>query len=146
GSDWQRIMARNEWFQQHALKVLRKITPELLRLGRRPTLLAFSYAARNVFRYAKAQGWLTILEQIDAGPVDEALIADAHLRANRVKSNWTRAPASYWQDWREECELSDWVLVNSQWTAEAIQQAGVPHNKISVTPLTFEAPEFASGF
>jgi glycosyltransferase involved in cell wall biosynthesis len=140
------MMARNEWFQRHALRVLKEMTPYISRLPRRPTLLAFSYAARELFRYAKSQGWLTVLEQIDPGPIEEDLVAERHARYPKHNSKWQRAPAVYWDSWREECDLSDYILVNSQWSATALQSVGIPNEKISITPLTFESPTVSRVF
>jgi glycosyltransferase involved in cell wall biosynthesis len=145
-ASWKRMIARNEWFQRKALRIMEKLAPELSNLERRPTLLSFSYAARDVFRYAKSQGWVTVLEQIDPGPVEENLVAEEHTRRALISSSWRRAPNEYWKNWHEECELADWILVNSRWTSEALRQVGVPPEKMSITPLTFDAPDSTQSF
>src|SRR5262245_35326351 len=56
---WQRIIARNQWFQKMANRRLSK-------LGVAPgprTIMAYSYAAREIFKLARARGWRTVLGQ-----------------------------------------------------------------------------------
>jgi glycosyltransferase involved in cell wall biosynthesis len=44
-------------------------------------------------------------------------------------------PETYWQRLREEWELADAVLVNSDWSRDALIEQGVPGRKIMVVPL-----------
>ncbi len=143
-SGWQRLMARNCWFQQQAIQLLNDtITP---RLNSRPTLFAYSYAALELLRYSKTRGWRTILGQIDPGPVEEKLVLEEHTRYSTYQSNWQPAPSEYWSNWQEECSLADRIVVNSLWSSQALQQAGIPANKIDIIPLAYEPPEQAHGF
>jgi glycosyltransferase involved in cell wall biosynthesis len=142
-SGWQRIIARNSWFQQRAVQSLNAITPSL---NSRPTLFAYSYAALELFRYAKTRGWRTILGQIDPGPVEEQLVFEEHARQPTYQANWQPAPPDYWVNWREECSLADRILVNSLWSSQALQQVGIPANKIDIIPLAYQPPEQARDF
>ena len=65
---WSRIMARNDWFQSKAQKVLEKPTQD------RMTLFTYSYAGLKLLRYARKRNWRTVLGQIDAGPVADEII------------------------------------------------------------------------
>jgi glycosyltransferase involved in cell wall biosynthesis len=142
-SGWKCIIARNCWFQQQAVQSLNIITPQL---NSRPTLFAYSYAALELFRYAKTRGWRTILGQIDPGPVEEKLVLEEQARHPTYESSWQPAPPNYWVSWREECSLADRIVVNSLWSSKALQQAGIPANKIDVIPLAYEPPEQARDF
>lgn len=138
-SGWQPIIARNYWFQRQAVQLLdNSITP---RLNSRPTLFAYSYAALELLRYAKTRGWRTILGQIDPGPVEENLVLEEHTRHSTYQSNWQPAPPEYWFNWQEECSLADRIIVNSLWSSQALQQAGIPANKIDIIPLAYEPPQ-----
>ncbi len=113
-----------------------------------PVLFAYSYAALEPFRVAKARGWRTVLGQIDPGPAEERIVAELlagkgdrpHL-ARPVKGTvpfllaqksgqspfsggWQPAPREYWDKWREECELADTIMVNSQWSRQALSERG----------------------
>src|SRR5947207_13713153 len=109
-------------------------------VGSQPILFAYSYAARDIFRFAKAQGWKTVLGQIDPGPVEEEIVRAEHEAYPEFLSDWTPAPPNYWQSWREECELADSIIVNSDWSRRASELAGASRQKLSVIPLAYEPP------
>jgi glycosyltransferase involved in cell wall biosynthesis len=142
-SGWERIIARNCWFQKQAVQSLNIITPQL---NSRPTLLAYSYAALELFRYAKTRGWRTILGQIDPGLVEEKLVLEEHAKHPNYQSTWQPAPPRYWASWQEECSLADRIVVNSLWSSQALQQVGIPANKIDIIPLAYQPPEQARDF
>src|SRR5207247_1982467 len=106
-----------------------------------PILLSYSYTALEPFRYAKAHGWKTLLVQIDPGPEEEAIVAEEAVRVRELAAAWQPAPAEYWAFWREECKLADRIVVNSEWSREALVRRGVPRQKVSVIPLAYETPE-----
>jgi glycosyltransferase involved in cell wall biosynthesis len=110
------------------------------------TLFCYSYAALGLFRFAKAQGWRTVLGQIDPGPVEERLVARLRREADGRASDWMPAPSQYWLDWREECGLADRIVVNSDWSRRALSEEGVPAEKIAVVPLAYSPPTGAAGF
>jgi len=137
-SGWPLILARNNWFQRQILAWLS--SSRLSVIGSQPILFAYSYAARDIFRFAKAQGWKTVLGQIDPGPVEEEIVRAEHEAYPEFLSDWTPAPPNYWQSWREECELADSIIVNSDWSRRASELAGVNRQKLSVIPLAYEPP------
>jgi glycosyltransferase involved in cell wall biosynthesis len=135
--EWSRIIARNHWFQQQAVQKLHQLK---LSSSSCPTLFAYSYAALDLLRYAKAQGWQTVLGQIDPGPIEEAIVAAEHTR-HAPQGIWHPAPAHYWQAWQAECALADRIIVNSDWSRQALKQAGITTAKIEVIPLAYDQPE-----
>jgi len=141
-NSWQRTIARNQWFQKKALVQLSKIAKEIndtITSGTsRPTLFAYSYAALDLLRFAKEQGWQTILGQIDPGIVEEQIMKAEYERYPIYRNAWNPAPESYWENWREECSLADKILVNSSWSAKALQKAGINTEKIRIIPLAYE--------
>jgi glycosyltransferase involved in cell wall biosynthesis len=134
---WTKIVARNRWFQRKVVSFLRS---QLSTLNYQPVLLSYSYAALEPFRFAKAHGWKTLLVQIDPGPEEEKIVAEEVARVPELAGNWQRAPAEYWDSWREECKLADRIIVNSEWSREGLIRGGVPSEKLSVVPLAYEAP------
>ena len=135
---WTRIVARNRWFQRKVVSFLRA---QLLAIDYQPILLSYSYTALEPFRYAKAQGWKTLLVQIDPGPEEEAIVAEEAARVRELAAGWQPAPTEYWALWREECNLADRIVVNSEWSREALVRRGIPRDKISVIPVAYEARE-----
>jgi len=142
-SGWERIIARNSWFQQQALRSLDAITPQL---NSPPTLFAYSYAALELLRYGKKRGWRTILGQIDPGIVEEKLVLEEHGKHPSYESNWQAAPSQYWTNWQEECSLADRIIVNSLWSSKALQQVGIPVNKIDIIPLAYQPAKQSCDF
>ncbi|MEM9446954.1 MAG: glycosyltransferase family 4 protein [Cyanobacteria bacterium P01_E01_bin.6] len=143
---WSRILARNQWFQHHALISLKALSAKL-KPGDRPILFSYSYAALELFRYAKQQGWCNVLGQIDPGIVEEQQVATLHAcYGSHYQSSWTPAPELYWQKWQQECELADHIIVNSTWSETALVQASIPKKKIAIAPLAHQAPIEATTF
>ena len=132
---WTRIIARNRWFQRKVVSFLRS---QLSTINYQPILLSYSYTALEPFRYAKAHGWKTLLVQIDPGPEEEAIVAQEAARVRELAADWQPAPSEYWALWREECKLADRIVVNSEWSREALVRRRVPHEKTSVIPLAYE--------
>lgn len=136
---WTTIMARNEWFQRAMLARLRG--PHGAKLRDAPgVFFGYSYAARHLARFFREAGWKTVLGQIDPGWREEEIVAAEMARQPELGAKWTRAPAAYWQQWREECTLCDRIIVNSDWSRDALVAAGVAASKLTVMPLAFEAP------
>src|SRR6266513_703450 len=137
-TDWQKIIARNRWFQRKVVSYLRY--SQLSTLNSQPVLLSYSYTALEPFRHAKSQGWKTVLVQIDPGPEEERIVAEEVARVPELAGEWQRAPAEYWASWREECDLADRIVINSEWSREGLIRSGVPGEKLLVIPLAYEMP------
>src|SRR6266403_4362658 len=137
-SGWAGIIARNRWFQRKVVSYLRS---QLSTIDSQPVLLSYSYTALEPFRYAKAQGWKTVLVQIDPGPEEESIVAEEVARVPELAGDWQPAPAEYWASWRKECELADRIVVNSEWSRDALICSGVPREKGSIIPLAYETPD-----
>ena len=128
---WTLITRRNEWFQG---QVVAQLAQSKTTNGNH-TVFAYSYAAKQIFEFAKERGWRTVLGQIDPGPADERVIANLH---EKFGIRCEAAPEEYWDGWRRECELADQIVVNSSWSRDALLGEGVPALKIQVAPLAYE--------
>jgi glycosyltransferase involved in cell wall biosynthesis len=135
---WPLMMERNRVFQKKALMHLRRVESQASRTEV-PTLFSYSYSALELLRYAKQQGWNTVLGQIDPGPHEEQIVAEEHRRYPKLASSWQPVPAEYWQQWREELKLADRVIVNSEWSRDCLLKEGVSAEKLEVVPLVYQA-------
>jgi glycosyltransferase involved in cell wall biosynthesis len=133
---WDRVLARNRWFGREALRELQRWKER--NPGSAAVVFSYSYAAREVFLFAKNAGWTTVLGQIDAGSADEQVIGGLYRGMNGYDSGWVPAPSDYWDRWREECRLADHIVVNSAWSRGALVTAGVPDEKLHIVPLAYE--------
>jgi glycosyltransferase involved in cell wall biosynthesis len=133
--DWELLIARNEWFQREAAAVIDQVPAPP---GKPIAVFAYSYAARDIFRAAKRRGWTTVLGQIDPGQEHFTIVrrlADASPQYGPVPS---LPPIAYFESWREECALADHVVVNSEWSRQALARVGVGADKVRVLPLAYE--------
>jgi glycosyltransferase involved in cell wall biosynthesis len=141
---WAQIMARNQWFQRKVVSILSNF--ELPASSSQPILFAYSYAALEILRHAKTQGWRCVLGQIDPDPVEEKIVAEEVAREPELAAAWKPAPPVYWDRWHEECDIADRILVNSAWSKSALEKTGIPSAKISVVPLAYEPTAGATSF
>ena len=74
---WPLVMARNRWFQRVALSRLSQVAAG----ERAPILMSYSYAAAELFAFARRRGWRTVLGQIDPGPAEEEIVGGLHAAA-----------------------------------------------------------------
>ena len=140
--DWELIIARNLWWQDKVLETLKKCNLP----NNKVTLFAYSYAALKLFRYAKFRGWNIVLGQIDPGIIEEKKIFKEAQKHKVLQQNILTAPHYYWSDWRQECTFADRIIVNSEWSSQALQQTGISSNKIKVIPLAYQASKTALEF
>lgn len=136
-SGWETVMRRNEWFQRGQLRWLLEHESQIA-AGPPGIFFAYSYAARELFRFFKRIGWTTVLGQIDPGPREEAIVAEEAERYPSWRGSWKPPPKRYWESWREELELADLVAVNSEWSLECLCREGLPEGRMRVLPLAFE--------
>ena len=137
--EWKTIIERNQWFQR---KVVSALTSYIGRLtSESGILLSYSYAALEPFRLAKSRGWKTVLLQIDPGPEEEKIVGEEVARVPALAGEWQAAPSDYWAAWRQECDLADCIIVNSEWSREGLMRSGVSSEKLISIPLAYEASE-----
>jgi glycosyltransferase involved in cell wall biosynthesis len=134
---WQAILQRNRWFQARCLPGLRRgLADSFEPQASQPTVFAFSYAARELFHEAKRLGARCVLGQVDPGPEEIRWVAE---KCGGPDPHGSPPPA-YWEAWREEVELADVILANSEWSRSLLVKGGVPTDKIQVVPLAYEVP------
>jgi glycosyltransferase involved in cell wall biosynthesis len=133
---WDDIIRHNNWFQAKTVDHL-KSSAAFDQNGRKPVIIAYSYAARDILSHARKARVKTILSQIDGGEADEALIERLWLAQGSVETRH-RAPPAYWKAWRDECELADHIIVNSAWSKNLLIEGGVCAEKLVVVPVIYE--------
>ncbi len=131
-SGWQLFMARNLWFQRRAARAMRSMRTAP------PIVFAHSYAALEIFRAARKCNYRCVLGQIDPGERHFMLVAESARHAPEYGPAPAAPPASYLEAWRQECAIADHIVVNSQWSLQSLERAGVPRSKMSVVPLAYD--------
>ena len=141
--EWETIITRNHWFQKQAINKLKQLTRKF---STPPILFSYSYAALELFKFAKSQGWYTVLGQIDPGLWEEKIVIQEYQKYPEYSPSWQPAPDEYWQTWQEECQLADAIVVNSHWSHQLLEKSGVESQKLQILPLVYTPPEAANNF
>ena len=134
---WVRLMKRNGWFGRRAATTLRAM-PGSDRT--RTVVFAHSYSALEVFEAAKSRGFTTVLGQIDPGPEHFRIAQRAADERPQYGPAPEPPPARYLEAWHTECRRADWIVVNSEWSRDLLERAGVPAAKLRVVPLVYDPP------
>jgi glycosyltransferase involved in cell wall biosynthesis len=104
----------------------------------------FSTGSHETLSLLQGTEALTVLDQISPGRVEKEIVLD---EIERWPEWATTAPVifpPFEQRTAEEWEMASRVLVNSDWSKQALIEQGVPSNKIVVVPLAYEPPESSS--
>ena len=104
----------------------------------RDAFFGFNTNCLETIEYLREKEILTVVDQVDPGKVEEDLCVEEAERWSDWAKNPGRMPQSYWDRLAAEWHAADLVLVNSQWSADALVKQGVPPNKIIVVPLAID--------
>ncbi len=80
----------------------------------------------------------TVLDQVDPGLVEEDIVLAEAERWPGWEGSPGRMSQSYWDRVKAEWAAANLVLVNSNWSREALVRQGVPDEKIIVVPLALD--------
>lgn len=135
-------------FANAAVRHLRA-QPELPKEG-----LFFGYdtASLEIMEFLKERGFRCVLDQIDPCRVEVELVkAEQKLWPGWEESDLD-VPEEFYERHQQEWSVADRVMVNSEWSRQALVQQGVPAGKLVVVPLCYEtdlkpddAAEMSSG-
>jgi glycosyltransferase involved in cell wall biosynthesis len=109
-----------------------------LKLPEHEVFFGYSYASLETLEAEKQRGVLTVLDQIDPGAVEFRLVAEEMKRHPEIAGPPPEFPSAYYERSRREWELADVIVVNSEWSREAIIAEGADRAKIEILPLAFE--------
>jgi glycosyltransferase involved in cell wall biosynthesis len=98
----------------------------------------FNTNSLETLELLKAKNIFTVVDQIDPGLVEEEMILEESARWPGWEKIPGRLPEEYWQRLHQEWDLADAILVNSEWSREALVRQGVAGKKIMVVPLAIE--------
>jgi len=101
----------------------------------------YSYASLEMLEAEHRRGRLTIVDQIDPGAVEYRLVAEEMERYPELAGPPGPFPTQHYERARREWDLADVIIVNSEWSREAIIEDGADPAKIEVLPLAYELAE-----
>jgi len=131
-----------EFYEKFGAAFARRVARQLRSLDLDPSRdvhFAFSTGAYESLIYARERGIVSVVDQLDPGKVDEEMIREESERW----PDWDAAPGlipdSYYARLAKEWDAADLVVVNSEFSRQAIHRQGVPLEKLVVVPLAYEA-------
>ena len=104
----------------------------------RDCFLGFNTNCLELLDLLKTRGVFMLIDQVDPGRIEENMI----LEENECWPGWASAPdrmtGEYWQRIETEWKMADMVLVNSEWSRQALVRQGLRAEKIIVVPLAID--------
>lgn len=108
-----------------------------LKLPPHEVFFGYSYASLEMLTAEKQRGVFTVLDQIDPGPVEFRLVAEEMARHPEIAGQPPEFPSNYYERNRREWNLADAIVVNSEWSRDALISEGVNPSKIEILPLAY---------
>jgi len=108
------------------------------RLPHHHVFFGYSYMSLEMLEIEKRKGVLTVLDQIDPGPVEFRLVAEEMAKYPDIAGPPPSFPTAYYERLKQEWNLADVIVVNSEWSRDALISEGVPAEKIEILPLSYE--------
>jgi glycosyltransferase involved in cell wall biosynthesis len=93
-----------------------------------------------VIEALKKRRVFTVVDQVDPARVEEEMILEEMERWPGWAKVRGRITEEYWKRIEAEWKAADAVLVNSEWSKQALVQQGVPAEKIITVPLALDLP------
>jgi hypothetical protein len=158
GNNYERFIREGRWLSE-------RVRDHLARRGtdvRGRVVFSYDTTALELFRWAKERGAFCVLGQMDPGRVEAEMVRDEEkrwpgwarnentemLKAETLKSEGQKAESrerkseigdAYLRRREEEWRLADRIIVNSQWSFDALVKQSVPPEKLVVVPLCYES-------
>jgi glycosyltransferase involved in cell wall biosynthesis len=98
----------------------------------------YDTACLETMQMLRERGVFCVVDQIDPGRVEEEMVLEEVQRWPGWEKVEGRKPEVYWKRLHEEWKLADAVVVNSQWSKDALVKQGVAAEKVVVIPLAYE--------
>jgi glycosyltransferase involved in cell wall biosynthesis len=100
----------------------------------------YNTGALETLRALRQRGIVALVDQMDTGRVAYDLVREEAAKWPGWEPSCLAVPDAYFDRLAAEWEAAAGVVVNSDWTADALVRQGVPREKIHVVPLAYEPP------
>jgi hypothetical protein len=101
----------------------------------------FNTASLETIEYFRARDVLTVVDQIDPGPVEERMVQNEARKWPGWQDAPGKIPEAYFERIAREWLLADLIVVNSEWSRSALRECGVDPAKMIVAPVGYEPPD-----
>jgi len=109
-----------------------------LRLPPHEVFIGYSYASLEAIKAERDRGVVTIVDQIDPGRVEFDLVCEECKRWPDYVNCLPKIRQDYHDRAKQEWSAADVVIVNSDWTRQALIQQGCDSRKLELLPLAYE--------
>jgi glycosyltransferase involved in cell wall biosynthesis len=89
--------------------------------------------------WIKARSGKSIVCQMDPARYEVDLVKSEEKRWPGCARHFVEVPEAYFKRREAEWTAADLVMVNSEWSKQALMKQGVPESKLAVVPLAYEA-------
>jgi glycosyltransferase involved in cell wall biosynthesis len=131
GEAWCRY---GRWFALQVRDQLEKIELD----SNRDAYFGYDTNSLEALEWLAARGLFTVLDQADPGKMHEDLVIEEVQRWPSWQKFPGRLPQSYWDRRQAEWRVASVVMVNSEWSRQALIRQGVALEKIIVVPLAID--------
>lgn len=104
----------------------------------RHRFFGFFTGSLETLEYLRPKGIFSVVDQADAGKVHYDAVHAEVQKWPGWQSLPETLPVAYYDRLQREWELANVVLVNSEWSRNALLAQGVPSDKIIIVPLAYE--------
>lgn len=101
----------------------------------------FNTGCLETLKLLGGRGIFTIVDQIDPARAEEELISREVEKWPGWQQTPGRIPAAYFDRLSAEWTAASLVVVNSEWSKQALIAQGVPARKLFVVPVAYEVPD-----
>jgi glycosyltransferase involved in cell wall biosynthesis len=116
------------------------------------TFFGFDTASLEIMQFLKQRGFHCVLDQIDPCRVEVEMVKAEQKLWPGWEDSALEVPEEFYARHQQEWAVADRVMVNSDWSRQALVQQGVPPEKLVIVPLCYEtnldsgdATEISSG-
>ncbi len=128
-----------QWFARRVARHLKGLELD----AEQDLFFGFNASSLETIEALKGRGILTVVDQVDPGQVEERLIIEEARRWPGWQDVHSPVPQHYRDRIRAEWDAADLVLVNSEWSKQALVQQGVRAERIIVVPLVLDLRRWA---
>jgi len=155
GFNLQALKASRQWFENlyegflqageaFGSSVVKALDSRRLSLDSNTIFFSYDTGFLEPAQWIKARGGKSIVCQMDPARYEVDLVKAEEKRWPGWARRSIDVPESYFRRRAEEWAVADLVMVNSEWTRQALIKQGVNEDKLVVVPLAFERPSFES--
>jgi glycosyltransferase involved in cell wall biosynthesis len=99
----------------------------------------YSYDSLEALQAERTRGILTVVDQVDPGAFEHDLVLEEAKRWKSYAIPEAQPPEAYFRRNRLEWQVADVIVVNSEWSQQALISSGALKHKLEVLPLAYEA-------